>query len=240
MTHNIDSFLLENKSFFQFVFDMLNRLESETFEDLFLRAKGKEKTALISVDMIEGFCRRGPLASDRVNNIIEPVTSLISRAYEKGVSSIALVQDAHSKEDEEFGSFPPHCIKGTPEADTIKEIRELPFFDELRIFPKSTISGGIETDLSAWLKEKDPRTIIVTGDCTDLCVYQLALYLKLTSNAKNLKREILLPVNAVETYHLPVETALEIGAMPHPGDLMHILFLYHMKLNGIKLVKEIV
>ena len=36
-----------------------------------------------------------------------------------------------------------------------------------------------------------------------------------------------------------VETARQIGALPHDGDLLHRLFLYHMALNGIRVVREL-
>ncbi|NTV36699.1 MAG: cysteine hydrolase, partial [Anaerolineaceae bacterium] len=29
------------------------------------------------------------------------------------------------------------------------------------------------------------------------------------------------------------------GGFPHPGDLLHATFLYHMALNGIEVVKEV-
>ena len=35
-----------------------------------------------------------------------------------------------------------------------------------------------------------------------------------------------------------VEPAREIGALPHDGDLLHRLFLYHLALNGVSVVRS--
>jgi len=123
---------------------------------------------------------------------------------------------------------------------TIKELIELSSFPTYKLIFKNSISTAIDTDLEDWLLARNLKKIIVVGDCTDLCTYQLAMYIKLLGIAKGLPWEVILPENAVETYDLPVETAEKIGAVPHPGDLLHIIFLYHMALNGINIVKKIV
>jgi hypothetical protein len=43
----------------------------------------------------------------------------------------------------------------------------------------------------------------------------------------------------VDTYDLPVDVAERIGAMPHDANLLHPLFLYHMALNGAKVVSSV-
>ena len=85
----------------------------------------------------------------------------------------------------------------------------------------------------------EAETFIVVGDCTDLCIYQLGMFLRLDANDRMLKRRVVAPANAIDTYDMPVEVARQIGAIPHPGDLLHVLFLYHMALNGIEVVREL-
>jgi hypothetical protein len=85
-----------------------------------------------------------------------------------------------------------------------------------------------------------PENSGVVGNCTDLCVYLLALELKLYANAHNWKMRVIVPENAVQTYDIPIETAKSIGALPHDGDFKHLVFLYHMRLNGVEVVREIV
>ena len=54
-----------------------------------------------------------------------------------------------------------------------------------------------------------------------------------------MKRAVIVPENCVQTYDLGVEAAKRLGITPHPGDLMHVLFLYHMHLNDIRVVRAI-
>ena len=65
------------------------------------------------------------------------------------------------------------------------------------------------------------------------------MHLKLDANAHNRALRVIVPANAVQTYDLPINTAREIGVLPHDGDVLHLLFLYHMRLNGIEIVRAI-
>lgn len=237
---NMDEFLAKNKSFFQYLMDMGEKLEHITLEKIVKEAGGPDKVAVISVDVIEGFCRIGPLSSERIKGIIKPIVDIFNKAYDIGIRNFALPQDSHPADSPEFRFFPPHCITGTEEAETVKEFKGLPFFDEMVVFPKLSINSGINTGLGEWLLEKAPKKIIVVGDCTDLCTYQLALFINHLGHSSNVHWDVIMPVNAVETYDLPVEVAKEIGAAPHPGDLLNVIFIYHMALNGVHLVKEII
>ena len=97
------------------------------------------------------------------------------------------------------------------------------------------------TGFDAWLDANgDVETAIVVGDCTDLCVYQLAMHLRVRANALNRTPfEVVVPVNAVDTYVLPAEQAAAVGAFAHPGEFFHQVFLYHMALNGIRVVQAL-
>jgi hypothetical protein len=50
---------------------------------------------------------------------------------------------------------------------------------------------------------------------------------------------IIVPANCVRTYDMPVETALGLGALPHDGDLLHRIFVYHIALNDIQVVSKV-
>lgn len=200
-----------------------------------------EKTAIISLDVTNGFCHEGPLASPRVKGIIEPIVDLFRMCWDAGVRKILLSQDTHEPDAMEFGQYPPHCVRGTSESETVPEIKELPFFSELKIIEKNSIHSFLNTDLTGWM-EANPQvdTFIVVGDCTDLCVYQAAVHLQVEANAHQRSRRVIVPANAVDTFDMPVETALKVGAMPHDAELLHAVFLYHMALNGIEVVRRIV
>jgi nicotinamidase-related amidase len=198
------------------------------------------KVAVISVDVINGFCYEGPLASPRVASIVDPIVRLFQKSHQAGVQHFILTQDTHPPDSVEFSSYPPHCIRGTHESEAVDQFKELPFFDQFLIVPKNSINSIIETDLNAWLEtHPEINTFITVGDCTDLCTYQLAMHLKLRGNARNEKIRVVLPVDCVDTYDLPVSVAQEIGAVPHEGELLHYIFLYHMRLNGIEVVARI-
>jgi nicotinamidase-related amidase len=199
-----------------------------------------KRTAIVSVDVINGFCYEGPLSSPRVAEIVTPIRDLFQAAWERGVRQIVLTQDSHEPDAVEFAQWPPHCVRGTSEAQTVAAFTELPFFDQMVVHPKNSIHSGLNTGLETWLSDHpNLDTFIVVGDCTDLCTYQLAMFLRLRANAHQHQHRVIVPANAVDTYDMPVETARQAGILPHPGDVIHALFLYHMALNGVEVVKEI-
>lgn len=199
-----------------------------------------ETTAVLSVDVTNGFCNTGPLASPRVNTIVEPVVDILRRSWDMGVRSMALTQDAHEPDAVEFGQYPPHCIRGTEEAETVEKIRSLPFYSDIPVFTKNSIHSGLSKGFSDWMVgHPELETFIVLGDCTDLCTYQLAMHVRLHANENQLQRRVIVPVNAVDTYHMSVETAEETGALPHDAELLHAVFLYHMNLNGVEIYSQL-
>ena len=202
--------------------------------------KQAERIAIISVDMINGFCYSGPLSSPRVAGIVKPITSLFIALHHLGIKNFLLAQDTHDPNAVEFSQWPAHCVSGTSESETIKEFKELPFFSEFRIFPKNSINAAYNTGLPGWI-EQHPQvdTFIVVGDCTDLCVYQLTMYLRVDADARQFHRRVLVPENCVQTFDLSVETALANHLTPHPGNLIHAQFLHHMYVNGVEVIKKL-
>jgi nicotinamidase-related amidase len=204
-------------------------------------AEGGDQVAVLAVDVTRGFCSQGPLSSERVGAIVAPITALFRRAYELGVRHFLLPQDTHSEDAVEFGSYPPHCVRGSDEPVTMSELSDLLFSDLFFIMEKDSISSDIDTELDGWLADHpEVTTFVVVGDCTDLCVYQLAMHLRLWANAYHRRDvRVVVPVDGVDTFDLPVEVAQEVGALPHHGDLMHLIFLYSMAQNGIEIVAKV-
>lgn len=203
-------------------------------------ARKPETLAICSVDLINGFCSTGVLASPRVQSIVSPVVKLLNSGWKAGIRAMVFCQDTHDPQAVEFADFAPHCQRGSIEAETIPELKALTFFDQITIIEKNSIHSGLNTGLDTWIQShSELETFIVVGDCTDLCVYQLAMHLKLDANSRQKQRMVIIPADCVQTYDLPVKAAREIGILPHPGDLMHAIFLYHMALNGIEVVQHI-
>jgi nicotinamidase-related amidase len=209
-----------------------------------LKQAGRDpgEVAILAVDVVAGFCSEGPLSSERVGGIVKPIVDLFARAHALGVRHYLLPQDTHSEDAVEFASYPPHCVRGTPESSTVPELQELPFAERFKVIEKDSISSAIGTKLDEWLSSHpEVTTFIVVGDCTDLCVYQLAMHLRLRANVLGLRDvRVLVLAGAVDTFDLPVELAQDIGAMPHHGDLLHLIFLYSMAQNGIEIVRKVV
>ena len=199
-----------------------------------------ENTALMSVDIINGFCTVGPLASPRVQSIVKPIVKLMKAAHKKGVRHFVLTQDTHPANAVEFSHYPPHCVRGTTESQSVPEYKKLPFADEFVIIQKNSISSAHSTGLDKWLNaHKNVDTFIVVGDCSDLCTYQLAMHLRLRANAAQKKMRVVLPENCVQTYDTPLAIANQLGIPPHDGDLLHAVFLFNMANNGVEVVKEV-
>jgi len=199
------------------------------------------QVALLSVDLVKGFCCQGPLASPRVQTIVPAAADLFRRAYDRGVRHFLLSQDTHDARTPEFAAFPPHALAGSSESETVDELKALPFSDRFVVIAKNSLSTSIGTEFDDWLDaHPEVVTFIVVGDCTDLCVYQAAMYLRLRANALGLGEvRVIVPADCVQTYDVPVEMTAQPGALPHDGDLLHRLFLYHMALNGVEVVARL-
>ena len=240
---DLNELLTGSRPFLAWLVEWYNSRPALSWPELLDSLEGDpDRVALFAVDVTSGFCSQGPLSSDRVARIAEPISHLFQQAHERGVRHFVLPQDTHSEDAVEFGSFPPHCVRGTAEPLTVPELGDLAFSSLFEIIEKDTISSSINTGLDAWL-EAHPQvtTFLVTGDCTDLCVYQLAMHLRLRANALRLRDvRVILPLDCIDTFDLPVDVAAEIGAMPHHGDLMHLIFLYSMAQNGIEIVSEVI
>jgi nicotinamidase-related amidase len=208
--------------------------------DLIAEAGGPEHIGIFCVDVINGFCHEGPLASKRVQGIVEPIVRLFRAAEAAGIRHFVLTHDAHDAHAAEFAVYPPHCIRGTRESDIVSELSELPFASQFTLLPKNSIHSAVGTGLNPWLDAHPEVTHrIVVGDCTDLCTYQLAMHLKVRANAANRPDPVILPVDCVDTYDIPVDAAQAAGIPAHPADLLHIVFLYNMASNGVRIVSHL-
>lgn len=210
-----------------------------TMEELVQRAGGPERVCILAVDVLKGFCDEGALASARVRRMVPHTRRILERAHGLGVTSFVHCCDAHPEDSREFESFPPHCLAGTREAEPVAELEALPFANLIEVIPKRSINALYGTDLEARLSGRGLSTLVCLGDCTDLCLYQLAVGLRLLANTHHHDWQVVVPARAVETYDLGVEAAAKLQAMPHPGELLHPLFLYHMQLNGVRVVADL-
>ena len=234
---NASDMIRDSEPFLRYVVDWEAGLPVLTLSDL---AAEPSSVAVVSVDIINGFCSTGPLASARVQGIVAPIAELFRRAQAAGVRHLLLMQEAHEPDALEFAQYPAHGVRGTLEAEAVPELKALPFFNQMQVFTKNSIHPAFNTGLDAWLDaHPEVATFVVVGDCTDLCTYQTAMYLKLRANARQLPQRVVVPADCVQTFDTPVARAQAIGALPHAGDLLHLIFIYSMQLNGVQVVRSI-
>lgn len=236
---NVQSLAETSQPFLRYLDDWYASLPTIALAEVINAAP--ERVAVTCVDVIVGFCTDGPLSSPRVQSIVAPISTLFTATHAAGVQHFLLPQDAHPSDAVEFSAFPVHCVRDTHEAETAPELLNLPFADEFTIFPKNSLSAALHTGFAPWVEaHPEVDTYIVTGDCSDLCTYQLGMFLRLDANARNIAgRRVIVPANCVDTYDTPLSVAHELGIPAHPGDFHHVVFLYHMAINGVQVVRAI-
>lgn len=191
----------------------------------------KEKTAIIVVDMIEGFVNIGNFASPRVKSMAPKIEVLFEKFK---TSRRVFFRDIHSKDSREFNAYIEHCVD-EKETEIIEGLRKYAYGEEVKelseIVAKNSTNGFLAEGFTAWMKENsDIENYIVVGCVTDICVSDFAKTLQCYIYQNNLDKKVIVPIDCVETYDFA----------PHYGDFMNIFSLYSMKLAGIKIVDEII
>ena len=194
-----------------------------------LSALNPKTTALLVVDMINGFVKAGALASPHVLAINDAVAALVKACGAAGIRMVALC-DSHPEDSPEFASFPAHCVAGSAESEVTDEIKAAAEANGgITRIEKGSTNGMLESQFKMWVDFSGCDTFIIVGDCTDLCVLQLATSLKAWFNTNKKPCRVVVPAELVATYDLGEHTA----------PLQNRFALYNMSLNGIELVKNI-
>ena len=124
--------------------------------------------ALIIIDMLNDFIdERGALFCGKESTHIVPYIKMLIEKYRKEGGIIIYACDAHSKDDEEFERFTPHCIKGTWGAEIVEDLE--PKASDYIIL-KTRYSAFYGTNLEDILKKHDVDEVGVVGVCTSICV----------------------------------------------------------------------
>lgn len=233
---NAEQFILQREPFLRFLHDWYTSLPSLMLAEVIDEAGGPECVSIVCIDLTNCFSKIGPLASPRIHALIQPVVNLFQLGYSLGIRNFMLTQDAHPKDSPEFEAYGPHCIAGTKEANIVEELTSLPFANLFTVIPKQTVNPATSLVFLRWLEEQvNIKTFIIVGDCTDICVYQAAMYVKTRADQFYTRQRVIIPADCVNSYDTPVGSTKE-GSLPHDGDLLHKLFLYHMALNNIRVV----
>ncbi|MBP2674193.1 MAG: entB [Deltaproteobacteria bacterium] len=127
------------------------------------------KKALIVVDMLNDFVRRGaPLEVPAARAIVPALRRRIAKARRDG-ELVVYVCDSHRKNDPEFAmmGWPPHAVEGTPGAAVYPALSPVP--GDV-VVEKDTYSGFHRTALDAVLRRNRVWAVTVAGCVTNICI----------------------------------------------------------------------
>lgn len=167
---------------------------------------------VLIVDMLKGFHNTGKLANPRLNRIIPNVAMLLHKESTQG-NWLVFLGDNHKVNDEEFKTWPPHCIEGSEEAEVIDQLKPFLRRKNTIFIPKTRYSGFFRTNLEKVLDEIKPQRVIVVGVCTDICVFCTVVDLRMRDY------KVIVPRNCIETFDSP----------DHPAGEVNKTFLHHME-----------
>ena len=180
-----------------------------------------EKTLFLIVDMINGFCKKGVLASERCLSAAAPIQKALDKL--PNVKRV-FIRDCHSKTSAEFRTFPPHC-DSAKESAVISELAQYEGMD----LPKNSTNGFFALikrlpDLGAF------RHVVIAGVCTDICVMQLALSVRAYLNEVDSGANVITLTDCVETYDSPL----------HNAELSNLFALKLMEQAGVQVFKNLI
>ena len=169
--------------------------------------------AIVVVDLVNGFCRSGNLASPRLAAVVAPVRAYLEAETAAGAVPIFLA-DTHEPDDPEFAVFPPHCVAGSGEEEIVDELA--PLAAAATVVRKRRFSGFFDTRLDGLLAALEPDVVDVVGVCTDICV------LHTVADLRNRDYPVVVPRRLVATYDGPGHDAVEVGefALAHLRDAL--------------------
>jgi nicotinamidase/pyrazinamidase len=124
------------------------------------------------VDPQVDFCPGGALAVPRGDAIFPAVNEVAARSP-LVVASRDWHPPNHCSFQAQGGSWPPHCIAGTPGAEFHRALDQGPIaevFSKGSDPDKEAYSAFDGTRLAEWLRAHDVRRLIVAGLATDYCV----------------------------------------------------------------------
>jgi nicotinamidase/pyrazinamidase len=139
--------------------------------------------ALVIVDVQNDFCEGGSLAVAGGAEVARAISEYLAGPEGGGYDYVVATQDFHidagahfSAEPDYAGTWPPHCVAGTPGADFHPGLHTSVIEAVFRKGAHSAAYSGFEgadadgTPLAAWLRDRGVTAVDVTGIATDHCV----------------------------------------------------------------------
>lgn len=211
---------------------------------------GEGPVGVVVVDVGVAFTRSGNLADpERMVPMVQRVARNwreLSEALGPRLHTLVFLDTHHADIPEP--PYPPHGISGTGEEELDPELAWLPDEPRVTVIRKDCINGYVgaidrKTGHNAfrqWVLENGIRTLLVMGDCTDICVSDFVVAVLSARNHGLLTHadpdadrmryvaditgfRVVALTDACETFHAP-------GV--HPGDASHHVGLWLMASRG--------
>jgi nicotinamidase/pyrazinamidase len=139
--------------------------------------------ALVIVDVQNDFCEGGSLAVSGGAEVARAISGYLAGPDRGRYAHVVATQDYHVDPGAHFsaapdfvGTWPPHCVAGTPGADFHPSLDPGAFEAVFRKGAHSAAYSGFEgadadgTPLAAWLRDRDVTALDIAGIATDHCV----------------------------------------------------------------------
>ncbi len=178
------------------------------------------KNKIIIIDMVNGFVKEGPLHDESILDIVDNINTVV----EKVDGDIIVFEDCHNPDCKEFEAFPPHCLKGDSQSETIDELSYLFSHPNYLCTIKKNSTNGIFKFIGNELAREGRYYIM--GVCSDICVLQFALSLKALSNEMDMEMEVIVVSDAIDTF----------DGENHDKHQMNELSINLMRSMGIKII----
>lgn len=161
------------------------------------------RKALYMIDMNNGFVNFGPMANPKYNELVPEQLKMIEK-FRKENEQINFILEGHNEDALEFKNYPKHCIKGTDEANLIKEFINEQNKPNTEIFYKNCINGMLNDDVRTQIKKlENLKEIVIEGVCADLCVMDFARTYARYLDELNKEAKIFVVKNAIDTFDAP-------------------------------------
>lgn len=129
---------------------------------------------LLIVDMLNDFILpEGKLSFPKGRAVIAPIAAL-RNAFRADGEAVVYDNDAHPEDSEEFATWPPHCVMGTPGARVVDALTPGP--GDI-VFNKDSLSLFVHTHAAVLLRSlvAGGGRLYVAGVATEYCVKEAVL-----------------------------------------------------------------
>lgn len=172
-----------------------------------------KRTAVVVVDMVNEFFEPGGLMVLEGGKVLyEPTNQLLDAAHAAHVP-VFYTNQWLRPDDSLFRKRIPHCIIGTWGANVVDALHQAP--EDITV-PKRRYSGFFQTDLDLYLRDRDIKTVIVTGVVTNICVRSTV------HDAYFLNYDVIVPVECVAATSTEAQATTLYDIETHYGTVANL------------------